>query len=242
MSNFQFRLAAVIVKYKTPLEKTLEEEDLDAGIPLNQLGAVSKNSADEYNEYKSKDEVLHPEECFDDEEDVPFNADCLRKEFWRAPVLDNNADSGLPVSLPPVPESDVSVARVLNTWHVYLARQKEARSNGKNLKCQHCDTRLDIYLHHQRETCRVVCQYSGCEKDQCQDQENSKDILLMIAYSGIVMQCTYIPFQWLSMGFDCAILVRIGWNSTYLPVLDGSTARFLSILDGIQHTCPFWMV
>ncbi|KAI9348059.1 hypothetical protein BDR26DRAFT_892301 [Obelidium mucronatum] len=98
MSNFQFRLAAVIVKYETPLEETLDEEDLDAGIPLNQLGAVSENSADEYDEYESEDEVLHPEEGFDDEEDVPFNADCLRKEFWSAPVLNNNADSGLPVS------------------------------------------------------------------------------------------------------------------------------------------------
>ncbi|KAI9352902.1 hypothetical protein BDR26DRAFT_929398 [Obelidium mucronatum] len=237
MSNFQFRLAAVIVKYEKPLEETLDKEDLDAGIPLNQLGAVSENTADEYDEYESEDEVLHPEEGFDDEEDVPFNADCLRKEFWSAPVLDNNADSGLPVSPPPVPESNVSVARVLNTWHVYLARQKEARSNGKNLKCQHCDTRLDIYLHHQRETCRVVCRYSGCEKDQCQDRENSKVLKerscthccipghstddCIFRNCNAVEFSTYIPFPWLSMGFDCAILVRIGW---------------------IQHTCPFWMV
>ncbi|KAI9336994.1 hypothetical protein BDR26DRAFT_935842 [Obelidium mucronatum] len=234
MSSFQYHLASVICRY----EKSGSYEEV--GIPLSNL--VNQHQAGvEFDEVESLSEDLESEteegDTLDMDSAESFNPAALKKEFWATPDVEDWAgDILLQESLKVKPlspperqrtESETVTMRMLHCYHVYLARQKEARSAGKNLKCQHCDLRLDRQLQHQRETCRLVCRAG---------------LVLTAAFLAILQPCVdsvtvkfVLILEYLTKNSrpfldGIGLLVRFGWFGLSLWVLTKNSCPFL---DGI---------
>ncbi|KAI9346278.1 hypothetical protein BDR26DRAFT_956152 [Obelidium mucronatum] len=230
MSSFQYHLASVICRY----EKSGSYEEV--GIPLsnlvNQLQAGVK-----FDEVESLSEDLESEieegDTLDMDSAESFNPAGLKKDFWASPDIEDWAgDILLQESLKVKPlspperqrtESENVTIRMLHCYHVYLARQKEARSAGKNLKCQHCDLRLDRQLQHQREYAGLVLTAAFLAILQpCVDSVTVKFVLILEYLAANLV-------RWVLTKNSCpfldgiGLLVRFGWfgcfDNEFLSVL-----------------------